>query len=328
MTPLMVGADADELERLAVTLRGAADDLDGHAGAMTMALRSVEWVGGVATRFGSNWRGGHRSRIAIASQHIRDAAAELDRSAAEQRAASRIDTSTPTGPPASGPAVPAYVGRVTDVLTAMGAAQGHIDVVADLAQVLADRGEVAPMIDVLTDEHFVTFLRGADRVLDAGSVIIDAVTDFAEHPGLALDDRIVHALADTAARFGVEQGMEVAAEWLAGAATAALLPGFGAVLAPFVGQIAGAVAGELMDMAVDAVDGATDAVDRLADSVVAAYQGVKSSVDVVVDVAQAAAAVVGDTVDLAGDVAGLVVDAGDVIAGAGGDLVGALGFFD
>lgn len=369
MSTTLVGADADELERIATSLRSAADELDGHAGSVTATLRSVAWVGGVATRFGSNWNGGHRPRIISTAQYVRDAAAQLDRNAAEQRQASQSGTGgsggaavppggttpggttpggttpggTTPGGGSSGPIPdsesPEYLGRIEDLLGSLGLARDQIEMVADLAERFKDSGEVGKLLDLLTDDNFATFLKGAGHVLDAGSVIVDAVTDFAENPDLPFDERIVHALADTAVRFGLNQGMEFAAEWLAGAATTALLPGFGAILAPFVGDIAGAIAGEVMDVVVDAIDGATDAVDAVADAVVAAYREVKDVVGVVADVAEAAVEVVGGAIDLAGDAAGAVIDAGGAVIDAGGaaidtgldiagDVAGALNPFD
>lgn len=341
MTMTTVGADADELERIAGTLRSAADELDGHAGSVTATLRSVAWVGGVATRFGSTWSAGHRPRIASTAQYVRDAAAHLDRNAAEQRRASQtvsggIASVRPQGTNSSaaapGPERPDFVDRIERMLEGLGLAHEQIEMVADLAVRLGEHGEIGALIDLLTDDAFATFLEGAGHVLDAGSVIVDAVTDFAEHPDLAFDERIVHALADTAVRFGLNQGMEFAAEWLAGAATTALLPGFGVILAPFVGDIAGAIAGQLMDVAVDVVDDATDIVDTIADAAVAAYQDVKQVVGVVADVAEAAVEVVGGAIDLAGDAAGAVIDGGGALIGTGtdlaGDVVGALNPFD
>ena len=348
----LVGADADELEELARMLRSAADELDGHAGSVTATLRSVAWVGGVATRFGSNWSGGHRPRINSTARYVRDAAAALDRNAAEQRRASRGSTADPgdrwpassgSSPLAGGtvsgagpvPARSGSLGQIDELLGGLGLARDQIEMVADLVDRLSEHGEIGRVIDLLTDDAFVTFLRGADHVLDAGSVIVDVVGDVADHPGLPFDERIVHALADTAVRFGLSQGMEVAAEWLAGAATAALLPGFGAILAPFVGGMSGAIAGELLDVVVDVVDDAIDGVDLIADGVVATYQGVKDAVGIVADVAEAAFEVAGGAVDLAGDAAGAVldvggaaIDAGADLAGLAGDVVGSVNPFD
>lgn len=345
MTTTMLGADADELERIAGTLRRAADELDGHAGSVTTTLRSVAWIGGVATRFGSNWNGSHRPRIESTAQYVRDAAARLDRNAAEQRRACQRMGGGSGGPasatkmnetnsPEAAPGLdrPEYVDRIERLLEGLGLTAAQIEVVADLAERLSEHGEIGKLIDVLTDDAFAAFLDGADQVLDAGAVIVDAVTDFAEHPDLAFDDRIVHALADTAVRFGLNQGMEFSAEWLAGAATTALLPGFGVVLAPFVGDVAGAIAGQLMDVAVDAVDTATDIVDTVADAAVAAYQHVKAVVGVVADIAEAAVEVVGGAIDLTGDAAAAVIDVGGAVIGTGadlaGDAVGALNPFD
>jgi hypothetical protein len=338
----LTGADADELERIARSLRTAADELDGHAGSLTATLRSVAWVGYVASRFESQWNGAHRRHIVSASQSVRDAAARLEHDAAEQRHASRAHGSPGAGPavpPDGGPRVPQggnssgstpdptrpdVVDRVDDVLERLGVDHDTVGVIADIAADLTASGVTDELIGILTDEGFVDLLAHAGQVLDAGQFVVDTITDFAENPVLPLDERIVHSLADAAVRFGLDQGMEHAAEFLAGAATTALLPGFGVILAPVVGNIAGAIAGEVMDVVVDAADDAIDVVDVVADGVVAAYREVKATFGLLVDVAQAAAAVVGGAVDLAGDAAGAVLDAGGSVAGGVADAAGAL----
>lgn len=356
MSTSMLGADADELERQAQALRAAADELDAHAGSVTSTLRSVAWVGGVATRFGSQWGGGHRPRIHSTAQYVRDAAAQLDRNAGEQRQASRVGgtsgTAGPGGsdgsdgsggsgqagspPTTSDPSRPEVADRIAEALEILGVHHSDISLIADIAEDLADNGVVGELIDILTDKDFVNLLDNAGHFLDVGAFVVDTVTDFAENPGLPFDERIVHSLADAAVRFGLDQGMEKAAEFLAGAATTALLPGFGAILAPFIGNIAGAIAGEVMDVVVEAVDGATDFVDSIADAVVDAYQNAKEVFGVVADVAEAAADVAGAAWDLTTDAAGAVVDAGGAVVGgiadaggsvidAGGDVVGAIG---
>lgn len=309
----MVGADASELERVAHTLRLAADELDGHAASVTTILRSVAWVGGVATRFESRWTGDHRQRLRSTAVSIRTAAVELDRNAAEQRRASRVGDSSAPGT--------GDIDRIGGALDRLGVAHELIGVAAELVDDLADHGVVGRFVELLTHEDFVGFLDGAGHLLDAGTLVVDAIADFADHPDLAFDERIVHALTDVAVRFGLTEGMEQAAEWLAGAVTVALMPGFGAVLAPFAGGLAGVLADTVMGVVVDAADGATDFVDLAADTAVTAYREVKEVVGVVADVAKAAA-------DVTGDAAGVLFDAGDALLGAGADLVGSLDPFD
>ncbi|MDW3215453.1 MAG: hypothetical protein R8G01_15735 [Ilumatobacteraceae bacterium] len=342
MPATMIGADADELERIAGTLRSVADELDSHAGSVTTTLRSVAWVGGVAARFGSNWHGGHRPRIAATAEYVRDAARQLDRNAAEQRQASRGggQAGGRGGPgPTIGPPVPDPAGsggssssigdapgnptldRIGDLLTTFGAGRDAVEALAEHAHLLEGAG-VDRLLDILTDDDFVALLAGLDKVLEVGDVVVDLVSDFVEHPTLPFDERIVHALADAATLFGIDQGVEYAANFLAQAATTALLPGLGAALAPFAGQAAGAIADAVIGEIVDAVDGATDVVDIAADGAVDAYRAFKEAFGLVLDAAGAVIDVAGDAVDLAGDVAGAVVDAGGTVIGAGADAVG------
>lgn len=332
MSTTLIGADADELERIAAAFRAVADELSGHADAVSGTLRSVEWVGGVATRFGTNWNGAHRPRLASSVQFVREAAAQLERNAAEQRQTSQVAAAAVR--PAAGlggsgsygglssEASLGRLGKIERLIDGIGLAHEQVEIVADAAARLGEHGEVGRLIDVVTHDAFATFLAGADHVIDAGSVIVDSVSDFADHEHLQFDERVVHSLADTATRFGLDQGMETAAEWMVGAATAALLPGFGAILAPLVGEIAGALAGEFSEIVVTAIDGAIDAVDVIADAVVAAYQDIKQAFGVVADVAAAAVEVAGDAIDLAGDAAGAVLDASGSVLRAGAGVAG------
>jgi hypothetical protein len=324
----MVGADAAELERVAHTFRLAADELDDHAASVTAMLRSMVWVGGVATRFESHWAGDHHRRLRSTAASIRTAAADLDRNAAEQRAAGEIGGSS--APRAGNPA---RVGRALDRL---GATEELLGVAGGLAEDLADHGAVNRFVDLLAGENFERFLDGAGHVVDAGTVVVDAVADFADHLALPFDERIVHALSDAAVRLGLSEGMETAAEWLAGAATTALMPGFGAVLAPFAGGLAGVLADTVMGVVVDVVDGATDFVDSAADASVVAYREIKEVFGVVVDLADVAVDLARGAVDLAGDAAAPVLRAGgSAIDHAihhaidqGVDLVGSINPFD
>lgn len=360
MSTSLLGADADELERVAHELRAAADELDGHAGSLTGTLRSVAWVGGVATRFGAQWNGAHRPRIAATSQHVRDAAAELDRNAAEQRRASRAAPGAPGGveptppvPDSRGPArsnetgigVEADTGtgtggaggsssvgddagspvldRLSEVLTTLGVGRDVLDLLADHVDLLDGPG-VEELVELLSDDGFLVVLEGLDTVLDVGGVVVDLVTDFVEHPHLPFDERVVHALADAATRFGIDEGTEYAATFLAQAATAALLPGLGAALAPFAGKAAGLIAEVVVSEIVDLVDGATDFVDIVADAAVEAYRTIKETFGIIIDAAGAVVDVAGAAIDLTADAAGVVVDAGGAVVGGVADAGGAV----
>ena len=324
----LAGADADALDHAALALRAAAADLDARADGLTAEVRSVAWVGGVAERFEANWRRTHRPRIRATVDAVRAAAERLERHAAEQRAASRasplpsrIESQTGgwSGAIPGDGAEHRLLGGLQALLDGLDAGRDVVEsVIATVDRLGPSDGfeHLADFVDVLTDEAVRNLLIGADVVLDAGSVVVDLVADFVEHTTLSFDERLVHALADTAARFGVEQGMETAAQWLAGAATAALVPAFGAVLAPLAGEIAGVVAGEIVDAAIDAVDGATDVVDTIADAAVDAYRAVTASLGLLFDAGELAVAVVDGAVDVVGDAAGAI---GDILGGVFGD---------
>ncbi len=341
MSTRLLGADADELERIAQTLRSSAHELEDHAASLTSTLRSVAWVGGVATRFGAHWNGGHRPRIISTAHYVRDAAAQLDRNAAEQRLASRAQEGSPGGIGSTSPTAPAGDSPIgpfepdtgtaddptssdgeprSDVLDGLGPLLAALGLGRDVLEALAEHADVLDgvgvdeLIDVLTDDGFIVVLEGLDTLLDVGDVVVDLVTDFVEQPGLPFDERIVHALADAATRFSIDQGVEYAAAFLAQAATAALLPGLGAALAPFVGKVAGAVADAFIGGVIDIVDGATDVVDLAADAAVEAYQALKETFGVILDAVGAVIDVADAALDLTMDAAGSAVDAGaDVI---------------
>lgn len=344
MPTTMYGADADELERIAGTLRSAADELDGHAGSVTTTLRSVAWVGGVATRFGANWIGGHRPRIVSTAEYVRVAAARLDRNAAEQRRAGRAvggtgdaagAVSTNGGTLGSSSSTAGgespTLDRLGALLGVLGHGRGVLDALAQHAHVLEGAG-VDGLLDILTNDDFVALLSGLDTVIEVGDVLVDLVGDFVEHPDLPFDERVVHALADASTRFGIDRGVEYAANFLVQAATTALLPGLGAALAPFAGQAAGAIADAVIGEIIESVDGATDVVDIAADAAVEVYRTLEDTFGLVIDAAGAVIDVAGDAVDLAGDAAGALVDGGGAVVGTGVDaaiaVVGSLDPFD
>ena len=235
MSTTLLGADADELERIAGTLRSAADELDAHAGSVTATLRSVAWVGGVATRFGSNWNGAHRPRITSTAQYVRDAAAQLDRNAAEQRRASHSGSGGPPGgsaapTPGSGPSPSVgdepgspVLDRLGDLLTGLGVGHDVLELLAEHTALLDGLG-VDKLIDILTNDDFVSLLKGLDQVLEVGEVVVNLVADFVENPGLPFDERVVHGLSDAATRFGIAE------DAVTGSAHCALGPYWGARL--------------------------------------------------------------------------------------------------
>lgn len=82
------GADVAELRRLAGEFRIAADELDRDGGMMTRLLNGVDWIGGVASRFTSQWTGVQLPRISLSTRFLREAADQLTRNADQQERAS------------------------------------------------------------------------------------------------------------------------------------------------------------------------------------------------------------------------------------------------
>lgn len=85
---VMYGADADELDRLAVEFIRAADELDGESVALSGILNRVSWLGDIATRYLDNWTGIQIPKINLSTQFLRDAASQLQAEARDQRSTS------------------------------------------------------------------------------------------------------------------------------------------------------------------------------------------------------------------------------------------------
>jgi len=80
----LVGADVDQLRALARTMTQAADRLDGVTTSVSSQLTSTRWVGHDAEQYRSQWQSESSGLIRSASVALRDAAAALERNAADQ----------------------------------------------------------------------------------------------------------------------------------------------------------------------------------------------------------------------------------------------------
>lgn len=104
----MVGADPDELDRIASELKSRAGALAGFGTELGRQLRGTSWQGARADRFRSDWSRTHATAIRSASSFLRSAAVDLARHAAEQRQASSAagapgDTAFPRPPGVAAP---------------------------------------------------------------------------------------------------------------------------------------------------------------------------------------------------------------------------------
>lgn len=321
MATTIVGADADELERAASHLRLSADDLDAHGSSLTTILRSVAWIGGVATRFLANWNGIARPRLSATSSFLRQAAATLEQNARDQRA---VSAHTPAEPIDFIDAAPTVadepLGLIEGVLDGLGEALSVGEWLAHAAPSLAQIGLDDDLIDFITSSKLIDALNMLDRGVDVGGVLVNFVQDLVQHPGLAADERIVHALADAALRFGVSEGIDQGVTWLTSAIGTTVLPGLGTVAGSMIGHVVGMAAETVIGDAVDALDDATDVIDHAANLVVDGFAALKSTLGIVVDIAagaiDAGQAVLSGTIGGVDDAAGAVLDAGKWLVGA------------
>lgn len=88
MTVAFWGADANELEQLANSVRAAASELEGIVGSLGTCLASTTWQGPDADVYQSDWHGIHARARGAAVEALRSAASELDFQARQQVTAS------------------------------------------------------------------------------------------------------------------------------------------------------------------------------------------------------------------------------------------------
>lgn len=266
---VMYGADAEELERIATQFRRTADELDGEGSALTGILNRVAWLGDLATRYLDNWTGVQIPKIGLSTQFLREAADQMDANAREQRATSSAGTGalgpvapTPTGGDAD---LDGVWGDLQDILDKLGLSKDVIKSILAGLEGAIGADQLRMLLDNLLTPGLMKAFEVAGHVMDVASVVIDLAKDFADHSYLPMDERIVHAIADAAIRFGLDQGVEIAAQWAMGALAGALSGGSATLVGAAAGKIAGVVLSEVIEMGIDALDGAVDIVDTLAD---------------------------------------------------------------
>jgi uncharacterized protein YukE len=87
----MLGADPDELDRLAQAFGAAARQVDTLTRHVSARLGHAPWHGLGADRFRSDWNRVHRAHLGDASAFLREGERELHRNATDQRDVSRGD---------------------------------------------------------------------------------------------------------------------------------------------------------------------------------------------------------------------------------------------
>ncbi|MGB8861446.1 MAG: hypothetical protein WCC60_19470, partial [Ilumatobacteraceae bacterium] len=88
MNTTMFGADVEALEAAAGALCTSADELDASAHSLASALGALNWLGGVAVRFGDSWMARHQPGLVHTAWFLRESAERLREQAFQQRAAS------------------------------------------------------------------------------------------------------------------------------------------------------------------------------------------------------------------------------------------------
>lgn len=334
---VMYGADADELERIASEFRRTADELDGEGSALTGILNRVAWLGDVATRYLDNWTGVQIPKIGLSTQFLREAADTLERNARDQRetSAGSTGTLTPVAPvPQPGPANPDEI-RIPEWIEDL---LGELGLTTKVMKEIYDTLLNAIPISMLEDLEFLKdifsgplgeMIKVFGDVLDVGNIVVDVLSDMADHSHLDPVERTIHAIVDTAARVAVAQGAEWVGSALGGVIGSAIPVG-GTALGVIIGKAAGMAIGEGIEMGVDLIDEHHDVYDTVADGAVEAWRKgvelyelgheiVDGATEIAEDIVNAGVEGIRDVggaiIDIGEDVGGAIIDVGEGIGG-------------
>lgn len=343
----VLGAEPGNLREVAGELRVAADQLDSGAGGLTTTLVGVSWVGEYAANFEYRWTSAYQPGIVALAGTLRELATALDDNAADQDATSGAGSSVC---PVVALPVPAggderdFGGAGDDPPTGddewwlellnqlhVLIEDGLSDVRAadKMREVLLDAGFPAGLLEQILTDEFMEGLTELGKYVDVAGVLLDMLNDFMDHPGLPLDERLLHSGIDALTRFAVASGGEVAATFVTGLFS----PSGPLAIA------AGWASGQLVDLAAglvyDFVDEKYDVTDVVADEVVDFYRFLKDNIqiledakDVVVDAATGTVRVVGAggkvIAENAADAGGWIYDNSglDTVVDVGGDVIG------
>lgn len=315
------GANADDLEQGGRELSSFADEVGRMKGELRASLHTSHWEGLSADRFRQSWDSVHVPALADAEAFLRDAGRRLNENAAEQRRASDGGGGTITTPGSSGDGGKEGDGGDRDDAARLLKDIGLSD--EEIERLFGDLGDIGGLLGLLEDllkgGLLKDILKGVGSVFDVVGVIGDLVTDFAQHPELPMDERLVHMISETALRFAVSQGAEVAAEWATTALLAAI-PGaapFAFVASPVVGF----VVGKIMDKVEGAIDGKFDVYDNAGDAATDAYRYLKEKSFDPIAIGKDA---VGGIIDGASDIGGAIIDGASDIGGGVIDKIGGL----
>ncbi len=294
---VMVGADPDELDRIAGQLAAEARRLENLCAQLGRQLHAAPWRGARADRFRHEWTTLHTKRVSEAGGFLRAGGEALNRNAQEQRTASNAAGGSISGPkcdvpPKSDPGDSAdkYLDPFKKFFDGLGLAddvwQGLVKVLRLVdPEILKDLGKF-----LAGNPELLTFFKATGKVLDVGAVILDFATDISKQLGtnhLPMDEAILHSMIFSGLKFAESAGIEKLGQIL-GASLGSVIP----VLGTAGGGLVGWVAGYGLSAILEAVDGKIGLNEKAADAAVDVYRDVKD-----------AAGVVGDVVDVVTDTA-------------------------
>lgn len=320
MVNVTAGANPDELDQLAGRLTSAADRITAIQKSLNPRINSAPWQGGNAERFRQQWAGEHRRAIADAVAFLEDGAGVLHRNAQEQRDASRDGgagrdlSALYLSQPGSGSSDDPADGGLVDFLKALGLSAEQIE---EILGGLGDQlGKLGLLADILDDKALLGFIKGVGEVLDVVSVVIDFVKDVAENAGsMPMDEVLVHAVVETAARFVVDQGAGKVVELIT-PVLMSVVPVAGTAAGIAIGKVAGFVVDKAVDAAVgdqiDRLDDRFNIYDGPADAAVDGYRYLKQHDFNVADIAW----------DQAEKIGGEIMDGAENLYDQGADWVG------
>lgn len=320
------GANADDLEQGGRELSSFAGEVGRMKGELRASLHTSHWEGLSADRFRQTWDSVHVPALTDAEAFLRDASRRLNENAAEQRRASEGGGGVLTPPGSSGgdgKSGQDKDGKNGDAVDKLLKDLGLSD--EDIDKLFGELGDIGGLLgllhDLLEDGTLKTILEGVGHVFDVVSVLGDFIGDYAQHPELPFDERLVHSISETALRFAVSQGAEVAADWATKALLAAI-PG-GAALGFVAGPVVGYVVGQIMDKVEGAIDSKYDVYDNAGDAATDAYKYLKdhdfNPLAIADDLAGQA---IDGVIDGAKDFGGAIIEVGGGVIGGASDMIG------
>ncbi len=333
----IVGADPDDLERMAGRISAAGRQLSLLERRMTSQLYATNWQGGDADAFKSAWNARHRRDIAAAIVWLDEADAALRRNADQQRRASEADggggrgskspeLAVPTPKESGGPLSDEDLERLRELLDKLGIPVGELGKWTGLIELLAktpafNLDQLFGPLEQLSSFQWLSDAAGkASKALDIAGYALDYIEALGAHAGLPFDEMVVAASVTVGVAFAVDAGVDAASKFLGTAVASAAVAGtVTAPVAPLLGWLTSKFAGVALGTAVDFVDDQLGGTDAAVDASLDIYRYAKEhdfnvvamGVDAVGDAAEAVwdagTDLVGDGLDTMKDAAGAVM---------------------